>query len=277
MPEISEEWVEDRRDGELQSRALLKKSVYDYSKHGRLLEQQVFDADNILAYTLKWDYDLHGNLIRETRKDGVTTERKYDIATDNLIKESILDVTIYNTYDFANRLIERKEIHPDEEFITRCHYDHLGNCTSTVNSFGHKTKQVFDEFERVIETHLPEIPYEGTLTTPVIHKTYDIAGFPTSITDLNGNTTYYEVNLRGQATRITYPDGTEEKMVYSLDGLLVEKIDRNGTKTEYRHDPLGRVTEEIVHGESVKQTINEYNAFHLLRSIDPEGNITSYT
>ena len=275
FPQVSEERV---HDFQTQDKILLKRSIFAYSPQGQLLEQQVFDAQNAPAYTLQWTYDLHGNLTSETNALGVTIQKTYDLATDNLIKQHTLDVTISNTYDFANRLIEQKERHPDCDFVTSYRYDYLGHCKATFNPYGHKTRQFYDDFGRVIEIHYPELPKDGILTTPIVKTAYDIAGFPISITDATGRTTSIEVNIRGQPTKICYPDGSQEEMLYSLEGWLMQKTAKNGTRTEYVRDPLGRITQEtIVGADGVKQTLNRYNAFHLMESVDPEGHLTTYS
>ena len=276
LPESSEEWIHTdfaKNEG----KKLLKRSRYTYSPEGRLCKQHVDDEKKKPAYCLQWDYDLHGNLISETNAREITVTKSYDPSTDNLIKQCSPDVTIRNTYDFANRLIEQKEIHPDQEFVTSHSYDYLGNCKASFNAYGHKTRRCFDDFGRVIEIHYPEVPVDGVLTSPILKKSYDIAGFPVSITDANGETTLIEVNIRGQPIHVTYPDKTTEEMIYSLDGQLMEKMAKNGTRTTYVRDPLGRITEEIVDGgEVIKRTVNIYNAFHLVDSIDPEGNHTNF-
>lgn len=275
LPECSEEWV---YDFQTHSKILLRRSSYAYSPQGRLTEEQVFDANGSPAYLLKWEWDLHGNLISETNALGMTITKRYDLTTDNLIEENISDVAILNTYDFANRLIEQIETHSDQEFVTSNQYDYLGNCRSIINPYGHNTRQTFDDFGQLTEICHPEVPKDGILVNPIIKTAYDISGFPISQIDANGGFTQFEVNIRGQPTKIIYPDGTREEMIYSLEGWIMQKIAKNGTRTEYIRDPFGRVTHEIVYGENaIKQTINLYNAFHLIESIDPEGNRTSFS
>lgn len=83
LRERMEEWAHDFFNPN-QDKILLKRSLYRYSTEGHLVEQQVFDANDQPAYQLHWDYDLHGNLMSETNAMGVTLEKKYDQATDNL-------------------------------------------------------------------------------------------------------------------------------------------------------------------------------------------------
>lgn len=265
-------------DFQTQRNIPLKRSLYTYSPEGYLLKEECFDANGALAYTLQYSYDSHGNLISETDPMGITTEKKYDPATDNLIEQIDPDITLINSYDFADRLIEQKEIHPNEELTTHHQFDALGNCISTTDPYGHETRRYFDDFGRVIEIHYPPLPKEGTLVTPIAKTSYDISSFPIQKMDPNGELTSFQVNIRGQPIQITYPDGTQEKMIYSLDGKLLRKTSRDGIHTEYIRDPLGRILQETIIGEGIiKKTLNHYNAFHLIESIDPEGNSTTHS
>ncbi len=260
---------------------LLKSSICKYSPEGRLIKQQVYDANGIPAYTLKWEYDKHGNLISETNAEDVTLTKNYDLSTDNLIsqEQTAQSVQIENQYDFVNRLIKQNEIHGDQEFVTSRKYNVLNLCTTITNSFGHETNQKFDDFGRIISIEYPLLPNEeGTLVKPFIQKEYECGGFPISLTDAIGNTTLIKNNIRGQPTQILYPDGTQEEMRYSVEGKLLQKIEKNRTRIEYIRDPLGRVLVETIDGgDQKKQTTHRYNAFHLLETTDPEGNFTVYT
>lgn len=282
LPEVIEEFY---RCPEMEEKAPLRKIECDYSPEGRLLEQHVHDAEGKLAYTLSWEYDLHGNVVSETNAIGETILRNYDLGTDNLIEESTLSAdkkilrTLKYTYDFSNRLIEQKEIDADlQEFTKSYQYDYLSNCLAETSPFGHRTEQAFDEFGRVIEIRYPAVADEdGILTNPVIKKAYDHSGFPTCLTDALNREIHFEYNIRGQPIKITYPDGTKEEMFYELDGQLKKKISKEGICIEYTRDFLGRVIlERITAGEEKKDTINQYNAFHLIKSIDPEGAVTTY-
>ncbi len=202
LPQIVEEKV---RDFHTQEILPLKKSHYTHSHVGKLLEEKVFDAEGKEAYTLKWEYDLHGNLISETNAMGLTLHKKYDLATGNLIEQRTPDVVIKNTYDFANRLIEKKEVHADREFTIQQQFDYLGNCHTLMNPYGQITHQIFDDFGRVLEVHHPQVLTEGVFASPIEKTSYDIAGFPILQIDANGGVTHLEVNIRGQPTKIQYP------------------------------------------------------------------------
>ncbi len=262
---------------------ILKSMNFYYSPQGKLLRQEVYDANRQLAYTLNWEYDDHGNVIREINALGYVIIKKYD-ANDNLIYQQgpSLDFYIQNTYDFANRLVSQEEIHLDgKRFATHHTYDYLGNCVATINPYGHETRQVFDDFGRVVEIHYPAVVNEeGQFVQPVTFKEYNLAGYPTCVTDPKGRKIQTEYNIRGLPTKIAYPDGAVEQFIYRVDGQLLQKIEKNGTRAVYERDALGRVINEAVYdlnGQILKQKKHLYNALHLLQTIDEEGCSTYYT
>lgn len=260
----------------------LKKTKNSYSSFGQLTKQEVFDAKSNPVYTLEWGYDKHGNLTSETNAMGDVVIREYD-DNDNLIFEQGPTTQFYikNEYDFANRLICQKETHGDnKKFTTDYAYNYLGQCEKITNSYELTTVQTFDELGRVTETKYPAVLNEkGKLVKPVVKKAYDIAGYLVSLIDAKNQETKNAYNVRGQPTKIEYPDGTSETMFYRLDGQLMEKKEKNGLRTVYKRDPLGRVTEEAHCQDQteLRKTIHAYNSFHLMKTIDAEGVITSYS
>jgi len=277
------QWVEESEvDVSKGEQKLLSSANFDYSPEGRLLKKEVFDADQHLAYALHWKYDAHGNVIQETDALGQVVIRKYD-DNDNLIHQQgpSSDMSLQNTYDFANRLIAQEEIHTDGKRWTTTHaYDYLGNCVATVDPYGHETRRVFDDFGRVISVHYPPVANEtDQLVHPMVSKTYDIGGYPISLTNAKGETTQTEYNIRGQPIQRIHPNGAKERWVYHVDGQLAQSVDKQGTRTVYDRDFLGRITSERVYaaeGALLKQTQHVYNALHLLQSIDAEGGEISY-
>ena len=91
---------------------LLKRTTQVFSLDGKLLNQTIYDSDGKYRYTKSWEYDKHGNNIKEVNPLGHEIIRRYD-DHDNLIYEQgpSLDYWKEHTYDFANRLIKTEEIH----------------------------------------------------------------------------------------------------------------------------------------------------------------------
>lgn len=280
LPHIVEESYLEIPTGK---KKLLQSTVLTYSSEGKPIKKEIYDADRQFVHALLCEYDPHGNVILETDPLDHTTTKQYD-ANDNLISQqsSASNVTIQNTYDFANRLIRQEEIHPDGQNFSITHtYDYLGNCIASVNAFGHKTEQTYDDFGRITAIQLPAVQNESEqLIHPRILKEYDIEGLPICITDAKGGKTQTEYNIRGQPVRVIYPDGSTEEWIYHLDGQAEQKIEKNKSKTRYKRDFLGRVTEEALYskeGELLKRIRHEYNALHLLRTIDFDGHVTLFS
>ena len=236
-----------------------------------------------LAYTLEWKYDDHGNLVSETNALGDKIIRRYDeqwtISSSSKVPRQIFILKI--TMTFLIDSLDQKEVHADQSvFTTQYCYNHLGQCEKNINSYGLATAQKFDDFGPVTEITYPTLLNEkGEPVSPITKSVYDIAGYPITVVDAKGQKTKLTYNIRGQPTKIEYPDGTSEHMTYRLDGQLMEKIEKNGTRTVYQRDPLGRITEEAQYKGNVelRKTQHEYNAFHLLKTIDAEGGVTRYT
>ena len=237
LPQEIKESCVDWVTGEVK---LLQRQALEYSSEGRLCKKEIYDANNKFAYALTWEYDLHGNVIEETNAIGETTLRKFDEQNNLIFQQGpSLDSTIVNTYDFANRLIRQEETHSDgQQFTTTYKYNYLGQCEKITNPYGQETSQTFDEFGRVTTIESTVVNENGILVPSRIRKAYDAAGNLTSLTDAKDRVTETEYNIRGQPTKIKYPDGTTEQFVYRLDGQLTVKIDKNGFKSTLKRDYL---------------------------------------
>lgn len=280
LPEITEESYFDVKK---KQKILLKATHFHYSKEGRLCKQEVFDADRKLSLTLRWEYDLHGNVISEMNAAGETIRRKYDASNNQIFEEGPSnDFAIHNTYDYANRLICQKEIHRGGKVFSTTHvYDTLSNCIATTNPYGEETRKSYNDFGLVKATFSPAVLNEkGEIVRPRTFTTYDAASLPISTIDPKGRETKTKYNIRGQPVEITHPDGSCETWIYELDGRLRAKTERTGIKTTYKRDLLGRVLKESVYGTDgslLKKKSHRYNNSHLLETIDEAGNSILYT
>lgn len=280
---LPEKITESFLDFETGNYRQLKASLFSYSKEGKVLSETLYDANNQLLYTLKWTYDAHGNPLTETTPLGQMIQKKYD-ANNNLIYQRVSDSSYRskNTYDYSNRLIKQEEIHDNgTRLVTTYQYDYLGRRVSTTDPYGHETRQVFDSFGRVIKIIRPTLLTDnGQAVSPVIQMKYNVAGYPIEVIDPKGHTTLTEYNIRGKPLKISHPDGSIEQFYYRLDGELIAQIDKSGVRTVWEKDYQGRITKETLYGinqEVLKETRSIYNAFHLLKTIDPLGEETCYT
>lgn len=91
---------------------LIHKIVNVYNDHAKVVKQEHWDSLNHLAYTLYWEYDEKGNLIKESDALGNVITRNYD-ANGNCVFQHSSAADYHNkfTYDLMNRLIRHDEIH----------------------------------------------------------------------------------------------------------------------------------------------------------------------
>lgn len=260
-----------------------KKVLYSYSEKGELSSKKIFDSKGTLLKSEFKEYDSHGNNIKESNSLGETTTRQFD-ENNNLIFEQELSTDRYKkcAYDFSNRLKEETEFHSDGIRLTSKHgYDFLNNRISTIDAFGNEIKSTYDEFGRVISSQQPSIPnLDGKLTTLTDSFTYDILNNKITYTNSCQETTYTDYNVLGKPTKVTYPDGTKELYFYNLNGILEELVDKNGITTKYIYDFLDRITrKEKVSRDGTTRCISsyQYDSFHLISEVDPEGYHTTYT
>lgn len=280
VPErIDEFYLDLKTDNEI----LVQRVFSDYFIEGRLKKQDHYDSNGVYQYSLRWDYDKHGNIIEEVNAIGQVIKRKYD-DNDNLIYEKgpSSEYETLLSYDCSNRLIHSEEIHNDGTRVTISHfYDFIGNRIKTIDRWGNTTLFFYDEFSRLIRTKGMSVTDEnGNLIQPETTTEYDIAGNPIIVRDAKGNATTTTFNARGKPTSITHPDGAVEQFVYNLDGTLQKSIAPNGTQTCYKYDVLGHVVFEEVcnsNNEPLSHTSATYDAFHQLTSTDAEGLVTNYS
>ena len=119
----------------------------------------------------------------------------------------------------------------------------------------------------------------GAKTTVTYHA---LSGFPSSITDGEGNTTTYVYTAQAQGaftyynlTQITLPDGTSVNLRYDNFGNLLSSTDRAGKVTTYTYNSRGQaLTATNPAGGVVTMTYNADGTLATVRS--PSGAITTF-
>lgn len=266
LPEIIEEKYVDLSTGE---EVLLKKKVHRYDDAGRVAETSIFDAEGNLAYTLSWKYNAQGKVIEETDALGRMTLRSYDDNGNKIQEISPSGVRTTYTYDFMNRLTREDE----NGILSKSYrYDYNGNKISTTDIYGQETLYEYDEFNREVKVISP-------LNT-ITQKEYDVLGNVTALIDPSSHKTSAEYTIYGKPYYIAYPDGTQERFIYSRKGALMEKIHKNGSYILYEYDYLTRPTQEMYYSkdhELLSTTRRRYDPFNLLEETDNGGHKTHFT
>lgn len=278
LPEQTEELFIDFSTGQ---ERLLKKIIQEYTKEGRLLKKHVYDGLGVHRYTLEWDYDQHGNIIREVNAIGQIVNRQYD-ENDNLIYQQGPSLDFYTTYtyDFSNRLIRTEEIHNGGEHFSASYcYDLVGNRIAKIDRYGNETKYFYDDLNRLIRTEQPAVSSISGVIYPSTRTDYDCLGNPIKEEDSHFFATHKKYTIRGKATSIMLPDGQEEIFSYDLSGNLIKKTAPNRTQTCFEVDFLGRVLKELTYskeGYLLRSTSQTYNSFHKISEIDAVGLQTTF-
>jgi hypothetical protein len=138
---------------------LLKKVVQTFTSEGWLSKREVYDANDVLASTERWEHDAAGNATLYENPLGQIATKKYD-ANQNLVYEQGPDLSFHNeyTYDYANRPIKSEIIAQNgQRWIERSFYDLCSNKVASEDTYGNRTEYFYDEFGRVVKTRYPMV------------------------------------------------------------------------------------------------------------------------
>ncbi len=264
-----------------------------YNASELLIRQDLYDANDQFCYTLAFDYDNKRNLIRQTDALGQTTTMAYD-ENKNKIREKLEGSGFHTlfSYDLMDRLIKRVEKHDDGPcFITEYCYDLVGNRIAQVESYnsigsehadgtGTTTHFKYDEFGREIEVQYPPCATLGQGYQPSwVRKEYNVLDQLTAVIDQKGHKTTTSYNVRGQPICITYPDGTQERCQYHLNGVLAKKWEKEGLCHHYTYDGFSRLIRTDTYdslGILQYSLEKEYTGAHLTRETDALGYSTTF-
>lgn len=268
LPEIIQEKAVDLSH---RKEVLLKKKVCSYDAQSNLLACLTY-AEDIPIGRESYSYNALGQRISQD-KDGVIEHFSYD-GVGNQITRFIVQAnkTIQMTYDWQDHLIEVCEIQGDSIARTVHTYDSLGCKTSTTDPWGNTTHYHYDAFQRLTQVLYPEVLDEnGQVIRPTFSYAYDIFNNVTQIIDPKGYVITKRYNLRGDPTRISYPDGSYELFKYDLEGSLHRSLTRDQIVTVYEYDYLGRpiyeessTLQENGRLAFLKNKARRYNGFHCI-------------
>jgi RHS repeat-associated protein len=266
LPEVIEEKGLDLNG---MQEILIKKLVNSYDEQGYLLSCSTYDANNQYACMEKRTYNSIGQVIARTDAAGRKSSFTYD-SLGNQISVFIPHEDKYVTtlYDLHNQPIKITETVAGKEFIVRNSYDSLGRKISSTDRFGNSTCYEYDAFHRLTKVIHPEVLDENNnVIAPTFTYGYDIFGNVTSILDAKDFTTFKYYNLRGDPTKIDYPDGTFEVFKYDTEGSLHRSLTRDQIVTVYEYDYLGR----SVYEESSTAKVEGSTSFVISRSHQYNG------
>jgi YD repeat-containing protein len=245
-------------------------TTYSYDASGHLLN--ITDAN---GHKTRQEYDSLYRLKKIIYPSGNYTEYSYDGLGNRNERKDAKGLSTYYEYDEINRLVQIK--YPDNSTIIYL-YDQEGNPTKVINNagFGETTYFIYDSVNRPISV---KVDY-GTFDK-YVNYTYDEVGNRKTMTDPEGNITYYYYDTMDRLINITAPGHNPILFIYDNAGRRTRQDYPNGAYTTYSYNNANRIT-TIWHKKSGGASIAIYNytydnVSNILNFTENDANYTIYT
>ena len=210
-------------------------------------------------------YNENGRLDSITNADGAVTQIEYKDDDDDLWKiTDPLGNTLEYTYDSQNRMTAEKLKD--------------GNTWTCVYNAQGKPYQLIDDDGQVYSTVTNPLNWAIDLDHMLQFDEARYIPGTTTVTDGEGNDTYYDYDENACIYRIYYPDGTEQICEFD-DELRPETItDEEGNQTQYEYDENGNITKTTDPLGNETQMSYEHSSIPSLmtKRVEPDGNIWEY-
>jgi|GEM_PF-2536886 len=239
---------------------LLSRYFYEYDEQGFLTKTivddgQSFSKKNLTGITSRKIMQVQSSCDLKTFGQPLSIENKfYDMSTG---QEILIDRMICS-YSPEGQLIRQDFYDANEKLKNSIDLEKNENRSNSskekndqtakdmsvsADSMGNETHYFYDPFGRLIETVYPSILDKHDRSYhPTLEQQFNILDQVILSQDQDGNITRYIYTIRNNLSRIDYPDGSFETYTYELDGKLKEQVERNGTRTLFSYDSLGRVS-----------------------------------
>lgn len=206
-----------------------------YDCQGHLVQKQQFNAKGQLLLAVSYAYDSYGRLIVEEQLEGPKFTYIYQPRCVKILcsQKSGASSLTYR-YDYAGRVITEESEPSDAPSSAQYRYTPFGFCLEQTNALGVTTSFSYDALGRKLKEKRPAISIDDMAATPILEWEYDLLDRPFKYKDAEGYTTEIACTLYGHPCHKQYPDGSFEKMRYTLAGHLIETCNRLG-KHEQTH------------------------------------------
>lgn len=221
---------------------------YTYDERGQLLrkdhadgsiEQFSYDDRGNLLTAIdesgltRFSYDEADRLTRVTYSNGRFLEYTYDAGGRRIQLEDQDGFVVKYSYDSAGRISELTD--GTDSRLVLYTYDAVGRLRREDNGNGTFTTYEFDDAGQLtsLVNHLPDEAVSSRFD-----YTYDALGRRTSVTTLEGTTTF-GYDAIGQLTSVVLPDGRSIQYQYDAAGNRTAVID-NGVTTTYETNNLNQ-------------------------------------
>ena len=250
---------------------------------------QVVKKENALGYETTYEYDIYGNVTKETF-EGRTTENVYNL-NNQLIKktENGQKITDY-TYDVLGR-----ELKQTQNGVVRLkqEYDAVGNVTEktekgltvqySYNALGQVVEHKYpsledDKYKTIISVKYDEsgnpVEYKDIYDN-VLKRTYDANNNVISETNTNGHTTKYEYDSLGNMTKTQNPLERVVKYEYDGNNNMTKRI-FNELEATYEYDEADNLIKEVSE-YGLKETYTYDNENHMTSLTKNDGTKIKYS
>ena len=216
----------------------------------------------------KYEYNVKGQLIKETDAKGKVTSYSYDKnGNQEKVTNALGAITSY-TYDAKNQLLEEKDAKGN---VISYKYDALGNLINKTDARGNRTYYEYDSSNNLTKV--------TDALGHVTNYTYDKLGnlieeTRVGLSSSNDQTTKYEYDKNGRLTKLTDPLGESISYVYNGNGQITKETQKDGTTTGYQYDKVGNV-KKITYSDNRSVTYT-YDSINQLKSMKDWNGTTTY-
>lgn len=217
-------------------------------------------------YTMKYEYDYSGNLVRQEDILGNVSTAEYDmlgrvVSTTDAKSNAVGGIYCTKSiYDALGRIIRvETPFTATATSVQKYFYDGNGNITKEQQSSGlpeaemasySNREYIYNNRNMLEEIH----SYDNGVLANVMVYEYDDAGQPVAMVTGSGTQrTEYDYDALGNLKTRTDPEGMVEYYENDYVGNLVAKTDRNGRITEYEYDGLFRELKRTVTVDGVDE------------------------
>ena len=224
-------------------------TAYGYDRLGRLV-RTVADAEGEKIVSSR-DYDVNGRLVRAVTEAGAisvaTVRYEYDVNGNVIGQIDASGRKMTMAYDKLNRLISATDALGNTAGVT---YNGRGQQLTATDANGRVRSTVYDHVGRVVSR-------ENEMDQNTSY-TYDKLGNRLTLTDANGNVSRWEYDAFGRPKTKIFPNGDTERYAYDRLGRLTSKTKPDGAVIRYEYDRLGRLVKIVFPGGEVTY---EYDAW----------------
>jgi YD repeat-containing protein len=276
------EWIEYKYLEEEEER-LLKKHHFLYDFLGNVSQEEVYNSEEELIYTLLKTYNARGDVLSETNRLGRVATYAYDSKGKLHAKTHFSQKRHANFhYDAKGRLVEESERGTDgivhaSTFV----FDAKDRVVQSSDYFQNSTYYSYDPVvSKAVRIEYPQmLTGDGQVIPVAVQSTYDSLGRELTHTDPNGFVTRYRYNAYGKITEIVRPSGAIERFRYEKNGQLLSHTDPDGLTIVTKRDILGRIIAQTYvssEGEELCEERFTFQGFNLISETDKEGNVKTY-